>query len=185
MRCGRKIELVVTEDEGVSARKEDVTNFRVLFEIAKRFLEVGVQFLFADATHHPAPGAIAAVTRAPIRHQKEDAIGIPMHQSRYRHMGIFATRVGHVVRRSPGFLDPRDDLAPDRAIRVIALDQVEKVRSDGQSELCPGKQHAGPLLIRQLEMLLKLSQRGNPVFELPFPVVPEFRRDRGPIAGRR
>jgi hypothetical protein len=31
-------------------------------------------------------------------------------------------------------------------------------------------------------MLLELSERGDPVFELPFPIVPEFRHNIRPVA---
>src|SRR5438552_4186691 len=33
-------------------------------------------------------------------------------------------------------------------------------------------------------MLLELSEGSDPVFQLPFPVVPKLRRHAGPIAGR-
>src|SRR5436190_21314858 len=33
-------------------------------------------------------------------------------------------------------------------------------------------------------MFLELRERGNPVFKLPFPILPEFRRRIWPISGR-
>jgi len=39
-------------------------------------------------------------------------------------------------------------------------------------------------LFAKIDLLIELSERSNPIFELPFPVVPEFRRDFGPIARR-
>ncbi len=106
-----------------------------------------------------------------------------MHQSRDRHVRIFAARIGHIVGRGPGFLDPRNHLAPDGIVRIIARDQVKKVRGDGERQLVAGEQDAAPFFIRKFEVLLELGQRRDPVFELPFPIVPEFRRDPGPIAG--
>ena len=100
-----------------------------------------------------------------------------MDQARHRHVRIFTARVRHVVRRGPGFLDARNDLPPNRAIGIIALDQVEKMRRDGERELVAGKQHSGALFIGENEMLLELRQRRDAVLELPFPIVPEFRRD--------
>ena len=141
-------ELVVAENQGVAAGKKHVAHFRVLFQITKRFLEIGVQLLFAHPAHHPAARAIPAVARAAVRHQKEHAVRIPMHQARHRHVRIFAARIGHIVRRRPGLFDPRNDLTPDRTIRIIALDQVEKMRRDRESELGAGKQHAAPFFIR-------------------------------------
>ena len=107
-----------------------------------------------------------------------------MDQSRHRHVGILTAGVRHVVGRSPGFLDPRDDLSPDRAIGIVALDQVEEMWRDGEREFVAGKKHAGPFLIGESEMLLELRQGGDAILELPFPVVPEFRRDIREIPGR-
>ena len=36
----------------------------------------------------------------------------------------------------------------------------------------------------KFEVLLELGERGDPILELPFPVVPKFRRNVRPIAGR-
>ena len=207
MRCGRKIgtrvpmrrnsmcgiarsrlriflELVVAENQRVATGKKHVAHFGVFFEITKRFLEIGVQFLFAHATDDAAARAISAVTGATIGHEKEHAVRIAMHQSRHRHVRIFAARIGHVVRRRPRFFDPRNDLTPDRAIRIIALDQIEKMRRDGERELRAGKQNAAAFFIRKFEMLLELGERSDPIFQLPFPIIPEFGRDIGPIARR-
>ncbi len=107
-----------------------------------------------------------------------------MDQAGHRHVGIFAARVRHVVGRGPGFLDPRDDLPPDRAVGIVSLDQVEEMWRDGERELVAGKQHTGPLLIGEGEMLLELRQSRDAILELPFPVIPEFRRDIGEVSGR-
>jgi len=42
----------------------------VLFEITKRFLEIGVQLLFANAADDAAARAISTITRAAISHEK-------------------------------------------------------------------------------------------------------------------
>src|SRR2546423_14673733 len=56
------------------------------------------------------------------------------------------------------------------------------MRGDGERELVAGEQYSDSFFIRKFEMVLELSQRGVPVLELTFPVVPEFRRGAGPIA---
>ena len=58
------------------------------------------------------------------------------------------------------------------------------MRRDGERELVAGKQNAAAFLFAKIDMLLELSERRDPVFELPFPIVPEFGRDLGPIARR-
>jgi len=91
MRCGKKIgmrvpmrrnsmcgiarsrlsiffQFIVTENQGIAAAQQHVAHFGVRFEVAKGFLEISVQFLFADAADHATAGAVATVTRAAIRH---------------------------------------------------------------------------------------------------------------------
>src|SRR5437868_9230438 len=107
-----------------------------------------------------------------------------MHQTPHRHVRILATRVSHVVRRLPSLLDPWNDLAPDWIVRIIARDEIEKMRGDREGEFVAGKQNPAAFLFAKIDLLIELSERSNPIFELPFPVVPEFRRDFGPIARR-
>ena len=84
----------------------------------------------------------------------------------------------------PCLLDARDDLAADRTIRIIPLDQVEKMRRDRERQLCSGKQDAAAFFVRKLKVLFELGERGHPVFQLPFPIIPEFGRHLGPITRR-
>src|SRR5712691_1845068 len=102
-------------------------------------------------------------------------------------MRIFAARIGHIVRRSPCLLDSRNYLTPNRIVRVVARDQIKKMRSDREREFVAREQNASAFLLAKIEMLFELSERSDPVFELPFPIVPEFRRNpaiAGPIAWR-
>ncbi len=73
------VDLVVAENESIPTTQEYVAHFCVCFEISERFLEICVQFLFANSADHTAPGAVTAVTRAAIGDQKQDAVGIPVH----------------------------------------------------------------------------------------------------------
>src|SRR6266704_6029273 len=99
-------------------------------------------------------------------------------------MRIFATRIGHVVRRCPCFFNPRNNLTPDRIVRIIARDQIKKMRSDREREFVAREQHSAALLLAKIEMLFELSERSDPVFELPFPVVPELRANITPRTWR-
>ena len=58
------------------------------------------------------------------------------------------------------------------------------MRRDGERELRPGEQNAAAFFIRKLQVLLELGERGDAVFQLPFPIVPELRRNVRPIARR-
>src|SRR4029450_730250 len=110
-----------------------------------------------------------------------------MYQSGYRHVRIFAARIGHVVRGCPGLLDPRNDLTPDWILGIAPRQEVKKVWRDREREFVAREQNATTFLVTQLQVFFQLSQRGDPVLELPFPIVPKFRRDpavAGPIARR-
>src|SRR3982750_2767425 len=107
-----------------------------------------------------------------------------MDQSGDRHMGILPTRIGHVVRRAPSLLDPRNHLSPDRIVWIVPWDQVKEMRRDREREFIAGKQNTGPFLFAQRQILLQLRQRRYAIFKLPFPVVPKFGANPGPIARR-
>ena len=82
-----------------------------------------------------------------------------------------------------GFFDPRDDLAADRTVFVRGIDQVEKVRRDGERELVIREFRAGIFLGRQRRhQPMQLLERGNAVLELPVPVVPVRIRNVAPEA---
>src|SRR5919198_384559 len=58
------------------------------------------------------------------------------------------------------------------------------MRGDSESEFITGEQHTGAFFLAQNEMSLELGERRDAVLELPFPVVPLFRRHIAPIARR-
>ena len=179
------LKLIVAENERIAAAQEHVAHFGVLFEVAERFLEIGVQFLFANTADDATARAISTITRATIGHEKEYPVGIAMHEPWHRHVRIFTTWIGHVVRRRPRFLDPRNDLTPDRIVRIsFSRNQIEKMGRDGERELIAGEQDAAAFFLAKIKMLLELSERRDPVFELPFPIGPKFRRHIRPITRR-
>ena len=159
-------------------REKDVAHFGVLFQITERLLEIGVQFLFAHAAHDAAARAITAVARATIRHEKEDAIRITMHQARHRHVRVFPARIRHIVGRRPGLLDPRNHLPPNRAIRIVRSIRLKKCGVTARASFVPESSTPLRSSFDKFEVLLELGKRSDPIFQLPFPVVPEFRRTR-------
>ena len=108
-----------------------------------------------------------------------------MHQTGHRHVRIFAAWIGHIVRRCPRFFDARNDLTPDRIARIFfSRDQIKKVRCDSERKFIAGKQDAAAFFVAKIDMFFELSERRDPVFELPFPIVPELWRHIGPITRR-
>ena len=128
------LEPVVGEEEGIAAGEEDVADFRVGFEVAVGGFEFGVEFLFAGAADDAAAGAVAAVGGAAVGDEEEDAVRVAVDEAWDGHVGVFAAGVGHFFLMVPCFLDARDDLTADGAIRVGGVDEVEEVRGDGERE---------------------------------------------------
>ncbi len=154
------------------------------FQVLVGLFEIGMQLLFTDATDDTTASAVAAIGCAPIRHQKEHAVGIPMDKTRDGHVGVFAARIGHLKRRSVGLFDPRNDLATDRTIRVFGVDEIEKMGRNGERKLVSGQNYTSALFAGKRELPFELLQVGDAVFELPFPIVPEFGSDIWPKTRR-
>ena len=65
-------------------------------------------------------------------------------------------------------------------MRVVRINEIEKMRRDGERKFVTGQNNPGALFGREGNLLFELLQVGDPVFQLPFPVVPEFGSDIGP-----
>jgi hypothetical protein len=65
-------------------------------------------------------------------------------------------------------------------MRVFPVDKVEEMRCDGQGKFVSGEDYPSTFFGRECDSLFKLLEVGDPVFKLPFPIVPEFGSDIGP-----
>jgi hypothetical protein len=99
-------------------------------------------------------------------------------------VGVFAARIGHLKRRSVGLFDPRNDLATDRTIRVFGVDEIEKMGRNGERKLVSGQNYTSALFAGKRELPFELLQVSDAVFELPFPIAPEFGSDIRPKTRR-
>jgi hypothetical protein len=67
----------------------------------------------------------------------------------------------------------RDDLLTDRAMLVHRVNEIEKIRRDGEREFVVRQFRAGEFLGRERgHQPLQLLRRGDAMFELPAPIVP-------------
>jgi hypothetical protein len=74
--------------------------------------------------------------------KKQHAIGVAMNQTRNGHVAIFATGVSHFIRSCPAFFHARNDLTANRAIGIVAIDELEKMRSDRHRKFVPSQQYS-------------------------------------------
>ncbi len=128
------------------------------FEILDGLIPLGFKFLVRNAGNDAGPGAVSAVGCAAVGDEKKDAIGVAVDESRDRHVGILATRVGHFQRVGVGFFDARDDLPADRAIGISGVDEVEEVRRDGGGQFGPGEENAGAFFLGENEVFLDVGE---------------------------
>ena len=87
-------------------------------------------------------------------------------------MLVLTERIEHLALRDNHFPCARNDLLPNGAIRIVAIDQVEKIWRDRERELLVGVRTPGFLVRRERHQLLQLLDRGDAVLELPRPVLP-------------
>src|SRR4029453_12620222 len=69
-----------------------------------------------------------------------------------------------------------------RIMGIFARDQIDKMRGDRQREFVSREQNAAAFFLAKVEVFFELSEGRDPVFELPFPIVPEFGRNSA-VAG--
>jgi len=144
--CGMARKRVrIGKHQRIAAGEQHVADLRGALEVLESGLPLGFEMLFAHPGHHPRTRAIPAVRGTAVSHQEQHPVGIAVDQPGHRHVAVLATWIGVLLRRVPAFLDARDDLAADRTIRIIAVNQIEKMRGDGHRQLVAGQQHAGPL----------------------------------------
>ncbi len=94
-----------------------------------------------------------------------------MDEPGHRRMAVLGERVLHHRGEGLVLAAGRDDLAADRIVGILGVDQADEVGRDIDPELV-GRRQPFALLVGQLEDLLDLSELVDPVRQLPAPVVP-------------
>ena len=154
----------------------------MLGDVGDLAVEFRVKIVATGVAHQSGSGAVAAVGRAPVGHQKKDAVGIAMHKAWHRRVIVFADRIQGFPRGGRGLLQPGNNLTADGAQLIGGVDQVEVIRGNGHRQLrLPGQKHSGSLLSSHAgQQALQLVNPSDAVLELPLPIVPFRVRDRGP-----
>src|SRR4051794_10216084 len=127
------IELLVAQEQGIASAQEDVADGRGAPDIIDLFVVLWMEIIATGIAHQARASAVSAVSRTSVRHQKEHPIRIAMHQAGHRRVAILTARIAHLPGSGVSLLDSRDNLPSDWAILICGMDQVEKVRGDGQS----------------------------------------------------
>jgi hypothetical protein len=73
------MELCIRKKKRIPARKKDIPNLGMIFQITKSPLKIDRKLLLPSPTDDTTPGAVPAVGRTPIGNKQKNAIWIPVH----------------------------------------------------------------------------------------------------------
>lgn len=155
----------------------------MLLEVLESGLPLGFQVLLPHPRDDPRASAVAAIGGAAIGHEKEDAVWITVNETRHGHVGVLATGVRHFLGGVPAFLDARNDLAADRAVGIVTVDEIEKVRRDGHGQLGAGEEDTSAFDVGEIEVEFQFGEGIDAVPQLPTVVVPIYHCIVRPVAG--
>ena len=143
------LQLLVAEQQRVAPAQQHVANLRMRRDVGELLVELRMKIIAAGIAHQARARAVAAIARAPIRHEEEHAVGITMHQPRHWRMPVLAAGITQFPRRRGRLLDARNDLPPDGAILIRRIDEIEEVGRDAQVIDLPAHQRlaGGRLLL--------------------------------------
>ena len=169
------LELLVREQQGITAREQYVAHLGVGLNVTQALLIFGMKVVVLRVGHQTAPRAIAAVGRTAVRHEKEHAIRIPMHQPRHRRVSVLSERIEALLLADHHLTRAGNDLLANRAVGIVTVDQVEKIRGDRERQLLVCKGAASLLVGGERHELLELGHRRNTILQLPNPITPVTR----------
>ena len=166
-----RLEQLGREGQAVASGDEDVADLRRPAQVLELGLVVLAIEVLGRVPDDPRSRAIPAVRRALGRDEHQHPVGIAMDEPGHRRVAVLGQRVLHHRREGIVLATGRDDLAADRVVRVLRVDQADEVRRDVDAELV-GRRETLALLIGQLEDPFDLLEVVDPVRQLPTPVVP-------------
>ena len=154
-----RLEQLRRERQAVAAGDEHVADLRRPAQVLELRLVVAAVEVLGRVADDPRPRAVAAVARALGRDQHQDAVRVAVDEARDRRVAVLGERVLHHRREGLLLAAERDDLAADRVVRVVRVDQADEVRRDVDAELV-GRGQALALLVGQVRGSAR-SRRGR------------------------
>jgi hypothetical protein len=101
---------------------------------------------------------------------------VAVDEAGHRGVAVLGEGVLHHPREGAQLRADRDDLAADRVVGIVGIDERDEVGRDVHPELV-GRRETFALVVGQVEDLLEVLQRVKALRELPAPVVPLVVRD--------
>ena len=185
------LELVVGEHQRVAAADQHVAHLGRALDVLDGVVDLVLGDEVLGAADQAAPGAVAAVHRAHLGDHEQHAVGVAVRDARRRRVEVLGDGVLQVLGAHDELGRRGHALHAHRAVRVVGVHERGVVGRDRHAELAHAGLEVGALLGGQVEHLLEVGDRGQPVGELPAIVVPLLgghvfeAGDLFPVPGRR
>ena len=118
------LEQLGRERQAVAAADQHVAHLRRAAQVVELRLVVARVEVLGRVANDARPRAVAAVARALRGDEHQHAVRVAVHETRHRRVTVLGERVLH--HRGEGLLlaAERDDLAADRVVRIVRIDQA-------------------------------------------------------------
>ncbi|OQA40918.1 MAG: hypothetical protein BWY52_02744 [Chloroflexi bacterium ADurb.Bin325] len=158
------------QDQRVAAGDQHVANLRRGRDVRDLAVVVAPAELCGRVPHDAAARAVAAVARTLRRDQHQHPIRVAVDQARHGAVAVLVERILVHAGERGQLPAGGDDLAADRAVRVVGVDQRRKIRRDVHAEMrAPTALH---LVGRQVDDPAQFFEAVQPMAQLPAPIIP-------------
>ena len=119
------LQRLVGQRQRVAAGQDHLADFSMAGDVVERRLQRGARIAAPDRRQRFLAEAEPAVDGALVGRKQQHPVGMAMRQARHRTIGMVADRVVELAIRLHQLVGRRDDLRPDRIVRIVPVDQVE------------------------------------------------------------
>src|SRR3989304_14206 len=123
------------EGQAVAAGDEHVAHLRRAAQVVELRLVLLAVEVLTRVAHDARARAVAAIAGALRGHQHQHAVRVAVDEAGHRGVTVLGERVLHHPREGLRLAPEGDDLAAERVVGVLRVDQAQEVRRDVQAEL--------------------------------------------------
>src|SRR5262249_27243091 len=128
------IELFFAQRQRVAAADQHVANLGRLPNVFKALFQAGLARHNLAVPDNARPRAVAAVGRAEIEGQEQNAVRIAVYESGSGAVAILTQRIVGLAGRAEELTRYRNDRSPQRLRRVLAVEQAHVIGRDADRQ---------------------------------------------------